>query len=284
MSLVAVNSCCKKGKNDMISSKEILEKTGLKNIKTLTRWYQKGLIPKPLIRTHPSGHGKMGYWPDWVLDRCLKIMELKKQGYSPRSAVAILERERLSKIIKGSMETTPSSSKIFEQSEESKLSRLFSALILEEAKNLISDRDIQKTFVTQLEEQEALDHTLFLYNRGYNPILIFDGNYVEIIPDFLVGQFLSKDGSKGKSSIFVPLLALLRKAYSMAGKKLPDKSLAVPAPKIWVRNEEKLVEREFYPGGPNGFEMIHNEVKEIKYKDFILEESQEIEGSKNRGG
>ena len=47
----------------MISTNDILDATGLRSGKTLTRWHQRGLIPKPLIRTHPSGRGKAAYCP-----------------------------------------------------------------------------------------------------------------------------------------------------------------------------------------------------------------------------
>ena len=79
----------------MISSKEILEKTGLKSTKTLTRWHKAGIIPEPMIETHPSGRGKIGYWPDYVLTRCLKIIELRKQGYSLSAAALEAARQRI---------------------------------------------------------------------------------------------------------------------------------------------------------------------------------------------
>src|SRR6266852_9113255 len=79
----------------MVSSQQILERTGLKSSKTLTRWHQQGFIPQPVVRTHPSGRGKMAYWPDWVLDRCVRIVELQRQGHSLKSAVQTLEMERI---------------------------------------------------------------------------------------------------------------------------------------------------------------------------------------------
>ena len=50
----------------MITTKTLVRKTGL-SAKTLTRWSNQGIIPKPAIRTYPSGRGKIGYWPDAVL-------------------------------------------------------------------------------------------------------------------------------------------------------------------------------------------------------------------------
>src|SRR5215213_7046126 len=83
----------------MITSHDILDKTGLKSAKTLTRWHQRGLIPEPLVRTHPSGRGKIAYWPDWVSDRCIRIIELQKEGHSLESVSRMLHIERLDRTL-----------------------------------------------------------------------------------------------------------------------------------------------------------------------------------------
>lgn len=80
-----------------INSQDILEKTGLKSAKTLTRWHKRGIIPEPVVRTHPSGRGKMAYWPDCVLERCVKLVELQKEGHTLNSALATIERERINR-------------------------------------------------------------------------------------------------------------------------------------------------------------------------------------------
>ncbi len=64
------------------NSRQILKETGIISAKTLTRWYQRGLIPKPTIGTHPNGRGKMAYWDEWVLERCLRIKQLVQSGES----------------------------------------------------------------------------------------------------------------------------------------------------------------------------------------------------------
>src|SRR4051794_23650034 len=78
----------------LITSKDILEATGLKSAKTLTRWYQRGLIPRPLIRTHPSGRGKIAYWPDLVIDLCVRIVSMQREGLSLESVKRRLDDEQ----------------------------------------------------------------------------------------------------------------------------------------------------------------------------------------------
>src|SRR5688500_16508550 len=92
----------------MITSTDILNTTGLKSSNTLTRWHQRGLIPQPLVRTHPSGRGMISYWPDWVLDRCVRIVELQKEGHSLESAARMLQIEQWNRAL-AQLESQPES-------------------------------------------------------------------------------------------------------------------------------------------------------------------------------
>lgn len=83
----------------MITSKDILKETGLKNAKTLTRWARAGIIPKPIIQTHPSGRGKIAYWPDHILPHCKRIVQLQKEGHSLSSAALQLNTERIERSV-----------------------------------------------------------------------------------------------------------------------------------------------------------------------------------------
>ncbi|MBW1982036.1 MAG: hypothetical protein JRJ12_12530 [Deltaproteobacteria bacterium] len=64
-----------------ISSKEILARTGISRA-TLNNYISLHLIPPPTVRKpdEPGGPTKIGYFPVWVVDRILKIQELKSSG------------------------------------------------------------------------------------------------------------------------------------------------------------------------------------------------------------
>src|SRR5262245_54828827 len=76
----------------MITTQTLSRKSGL-STKTLTRWSNRGIIPKPAVRTHPSGRGKIGDWPDSVLDRCRRIVQLRQKGHSLDNALVALGME-----------------------------------------------------------------------------------------------------------------------------------------------------------------------------------------------
>jgi len=246
----------------MVTSKEILEQTGLKSGKTLTRWYRRGIIPQPSVRTHPSGRGKIAYWPDWVLERCVRLVDLQRQGHSLRSAVTMAHLERLEETIQYVKET-PSPSEILankrvtlQDGRTISLLDIFLSVIMSKVKDLITDRDLQATILNNLREQKALDLAMAFLGNGYNPVLVFDGADLRITPDFVVSHWLTDVTTERHCYLVLALLPSLRKAFSMIGRELPVSPSRWAAPKIWVKERDATFEYSFYPGGVHGFELL----------------------------
>jgi hypothetical protein len=96
--------------------------------------------------------------------------------------------------------------------------------------------------------------------------LLFDGTDIDITTDFMVSHQLSYKPQKGKVILVVQLLGLVQKAFSIIGRQfpdIPDGSLALPAPKIWAKNKDLLVEYDIYLGGGLGFELIRETAKVV---------------------
>jgi hypothetical protein len=51
-----------------ITTQDVLQRCDIRAAKTLTRWRKAGILPTPLIETHPSGKGKTAYYPVWICD------------------------------------------------------------------------------------------------------------------------------------------------------------------------------------------------------------------------
>lgn len=64
-----------------ISSKEVLARTGISRA-TLNNYIALNLIPSPSVRRpeEPGGPTKIGYFPEWVVERIERIRQLKGQG------------------------------------------------------------------------------------------------------------------------------------------------------------------------------------------------------------
>lgn len=65
----------------MISSKEVMSRTGISRA-TLNNYIGLDLIPSPSVRPpeEPGGPTKIGFFPEWVVERIEKIQQLKGQG------------------------------------------------------------------------------------------------------------------------------------------------------------------------------------------------------------
>src|SRR4030043_409829 len=73
-----------KTKNSLISSIDILEKTGLSRA-TLNNYIKMGIIPRPIVRKPEKASIKarqIGYFPGSVLDTINKIIQYKSERYS----------------------------------------------------------------------------------------------------------------------------------------------------------------------------------------------------------
>src|SRR5258708_1521495 len=74
----------------MISSKELIEKTGISRA-TLNNYISSGLLSKPLVQQvsgESSGPKLLGYFPDSALQRIELIQQLKREGLSMAEIVA----------------------------------------------------------------------------------------------------------------------------------------------------------------------------------------------------
>ena len=252
----------------MITSHQILHATGLKSQKTLTRWCQAGIIPEPLIGTHPSGRGKVAYWPDSVLERCKRIVELQQHGHTLRSAAATLEHERMLRLVEEA-ETAPNLGKLLADKEVAlpggrkvDLGSLMAAFVAQEAERVVTDLALRSKLAAEMRKGGVAAEGLRFATAGYNPICLFDGREVEVVPDFLVGHKLSEE-RPAPAWIVIPLLPPLRKAFSALGRDLPTRPNAWPAPKVWARESGAIVEYDIYLGGGLGFELIRETAKTV---------------------
>lgn len=236
----------------MISSKELLEKTGLKSSKTLTRWHQQEIIPAPVIRTHPSGRGKMAYWPDSVLPFCQRLIELRGQGHSLHSAKLQVDRERLAQIEEAQKSEPTFTEFLNEQSvrlkngDEVSLHELLLFNILKSSSDLLPNSDHRDTLIQKMMDGRSLDRAIELFLAGFNPVLVFDGQKVHISEDFIISPALAQDLSGGRPFIVFPLRNSLQCLLQESGFEVPESPIFNPAPTIWVTIEDRIEESRIF--------------------------------------
>jgi len=260
----------------MISSKELMEKTGIKNIRVLTNWYKKGIIPKPVVQTHPGGRGKMAFFPNSTLERCLKIVQKMEKGIPAFAAAAIIDSENEQKVAtQVERETEPKcphekpSRKIkCKDGSEVDLHNIFLSTILIYIKKLVSDTDIINTVINRITDENVYDLASAYISAGYNPILLYDGNELRVEPDFLIGLLLSDTFSEKKIYLMVPLLQVVCETRLKIGLEPYVKINVFPAPIVKVaegKNRVSTREREIVFSGPMGFKLVPRGPKVVTY-------------------
>lgn len=246
----------------MITTSELTDTTGLSG-RTLTRWHKRGILPEPHVSTHPSGRGKIGYWPDWVLDRIQRIQELRREGHTLESAVLAIQGERVDRMIQEVAETPDFAEALkgikvrLGDNREIDLYRIFVASVLAAVEQTSPDPTVRERIAARLREPQVRRAFEF-FGSGFNPILVVDDEGLEVMPDFMVGHRLSSSLDERQSLIIVPLFPLLRHILGKHAKRLPDRPSTLPATKVRCRDGDVMMEYDIYLGGPLGFELIHS--------------------------
>lgn len=232
----------------MIASAEILRKTGIKAGRTLTRWYQQGLIPAPMIATHPNGRGKMAYWPEWVLDRCREIIALQKQGQSLDRIRSMLEMDRSDQF----RATFVSGLEIGDNLKKEKvklrdkrevtLEDFFISAIYNHVKRQIPAGDLLTTLADRMKKDDLISTTMVKLRQGYHPVLLFNHREIWVFPDAKVSLWISSCGEKAEPYIVVPLLAPIRQAFNLLGQPYPFRLIYTPASRVVREEKGSLIE------------------------------------------
>lgn len=247
----------------MISSREILDKTGIKAAKTLTRWHQRGLIPEPEIGTHPNGRGKIAYWPDWVLGRIGKIREMLSEGQSLDQIRDTLgsdwEREarrwdrsraRKRRDVKETLRRLA-----FDEALDN-----FADAVAQKIYRFLRTMGIQRPGIYDQIEDQLLDErvareVLESVRRGYNPVLVLIDAEIKVTTDFVAGAICGGDWSDGGPVFIVPIRSELLDAFSEAEMDLPPDSTVRMTRDVEVTTGDETKVCPFHASSFSNFEI-----------------------------
>ena len=198
----------------MATSHDLLSRIGAKNYKTLSRWFEIGVIPRPEIKKHPDRPGTIATWPDWVLKHCDVIQQFRQKGMTLEEIAkqigkdwAAIERHysryKFGKVSK-QMDLT---NKLMDLSNE-----CWSAAtqMLTRCQDRISPF---QEFVSIEKLAEALD----MAKRGINPLLVVFDDRADVVSDLAVSQFISTNNVMSKPVLVVPIFETVRKHFDDDG-------------------------------------------------------------------
>lgn len=242
----------------MLSTLEILERTEINSGKTLTRWHQRGLIPPPIIKTHPNGRGKMAFWPVWIVWRIKEVKRLLKNGEPLDKIIALLGTDWLAEEKKWTRRRR-STKKIVENERKRAARDRFSETAAERVYGFLQAIGVQRPGIfCKLENQFAdlrlIDQAIDLMHKGFNPVAIITGGKVQITTDFMVSQLLtSKD--EIEAILVLPISVFIHEFYAKVESNLPEKPTIGPALIVIDESETNKEERRFTRTGPIEFNL-----------------------------
>ncbi|GAG91063.1 unnamed protein product, partial [marine sediment metagenome] len=250
-----------------VTTLDILAESRLKSSKTLTRYYQLGIIPRPVIKTHPSGRGKINYFPRWVLDKVVRIQELKREGISLKRAVKKYERERIENLAAQLDEITLPSKAMeqgsfkFQNGTEVSLLDVFLGRVMSKVREIITDYEKQLSILDKIRTGGIVDVALHMINIGYNPVLLIrdageDELRVSLTTDFLLGLHFSHNLKRAKSLLAIDLFSSFWSLFKAMGEEFPLKPTVRPIPQIIIDQEGEETKYNVELGGESSFRLI----------------------------
>lgn len=214
-----------------VTSRDIMRAAEITNVATLVRWHRhEGLIPHPEIRTHPNGRGKIAYWPEWVLHRCVRIKQLRKGGKSLAQIREVLgnDWETAGSQPKRRYRFAEASRSIDESAARSNIRREVNQFLFDWMKQL--QAAIRKT-TTCIIADDVVQKALALFEQGVNPVLVLVGDKAVLTADFAVSIHLAKCQSIDDSFMVIPVWKELS-AYLAKLATMPEQPVVSPCARV----------------------------------------------------
>jgi hypothetical protein len=263
----------------VITGKQIREKTGLSR-KALKLLAEIGVISRGEVKPHPSvPRGRTALHPDEDLKICMEIVRLRRQkGLSLREAATQYKLYGLKRKIKRGTQKVCASQLFasnfrmrcleeeaadFVNGEELTLDNMLQNAISNDLGRITRDSEVQEAILSGVEQCKVLDRAIDMLVAGYNPILVWDGLDLKVVPDFRLGHILTSEINEGRPYIVIPLF---RYVESVIGPFIDDEKILPTihaAPKVLAKEGNKLIEYEVLPQGYLGVELLEKTAKVI---------------------
>ncbi len=242
----------------MLTGKEILKQTDIRSPRTLRRWAEMGLLPKPQVKNIPSGRGRTSFWPDWVLPRCQRIRQLLKAGRSLDEILEILGNDWKTERAK--------SHRRYRFAEVSK--RMDFEAAVRNLADLIGHKvvpflgglgaDVRRV-VAELDKvlfrKETAEDLLGHVRQGINPVLVYADADFRFAPDFMVGQLLRHDAEDGRPYLVMSVFTEVVTAFAAIEDNLPSAPAITSVLRVVKTDGNGLKEFHVHRVGEMDFEL-----------------------------
>lgn len=197
-----------------VTSREIMESLGIKNIKTLTRWHQAGVIPEPTVELHPDGNGRIAYWPSWVLEHCRVVKQMLDEGQKIKDIVGAFGCRWQEIAAQYSSKDRPQRYNLARVSRSMDRDRLLTDLVESiykaVAKQIVHLRGSLVTTAFPTVTMSVVVQAVQLIEGGQNAVLVMTTEKIVVVPDFLLSLQLTRDYENQQPFLVIPIYSLLK--------------------------------------------------------------------------
>lgn len=197
-----------------VTSREIMEALGIKNVKTLTRWHQAGVIPEPTVELHPDGNGRIACWPGWVLEHCRVVKQMLDGGQKIKDIVGAFGCRWQEIEARYPVQTRRNRYNFAEVSQKMDRDRLLMELVESVykavAKQIVQLRASLVTTSLPPVTMSIVAQAVQLIESGQNAVLVLTTEEVVVVPDFLLSLQLTRDYENQQPFFVVPIYSLLK--------------------------------------------------------------------------
>lgn len=197
-----------------VTSREIMEALGIKNVKTLTRWHQAGVIPEPTVELHPDGNGRIACWPGWVLEHCREVKKMLDSGQKIKDIVGAFGRRWQEIEARYPLKSHQRRYNLAEVSKKMDrdhlLMELVESIYKAVARQVVQLRESLVTTSLPPVTMSIVAQAVQLIENGQNAVLVMTGVQAVVVPDFLLSLQLARNYENQQPFLVVPIYSLLK--------------------------------------------------------------------------
>lgn len=222
----------------------------------MTRWHQDELIPHPEIGPPSLGRGRVAYWPHWVVDRCRTIRQMVKDGKTLAQVREILGSDWPAEEAKAKRRRDWDSAEVAaiyarQECERNFIDAAMDRLLSVPGTTGSTYADLLSSFMRQLDGPMARK-SLDLARSGCNPVFVYDGAILDVVPDFMLTHLLTA----GQPLSVIPIFDEVVKAFSPSVSDLPGKPTIKPIMTVRSHDGEAIQDLDLVPVGERDFELV----------------------------
>jgi DNA-binding transcriptional MerR regulator len=237
-----------------VTQQEIVDATGL-NVSSLRMWRLKGIIPEGRVGLNPKkGRGRSRIFPKWVLGKCETLARLRRMGFTLKQAVAMWDEEerkakeehaaKLKLVHRLKLEQLLKKEKIKLNGETLDAIEYCQKEIVASIIPFVPDVKTKWKILRQLKKDDLFNHAWMMFAGGYNSCLLWDGETLQIAPDFMVAQFLAGNFARGTPYVVATLYPVFESLLKQLESKMVVTPTTWPAPKIRQQQGRNVLEIE----------------------------------------